>query len=321
MLNRTEHHDLPLVSVVIPAYNCEHHLERAVKSALDQTYPNLECIVIDDGSTDRTPEVIRSFGNRIRAIHQSNAGAAAARNTGIAVARGRYIAFLDADDYWLTTKTANQINAFHEFPEIALASTSFEWTSSTLSDENLMLNGPSYAAEKLTVYRDLEKLLEDPYLGTPSVMVERNAIQEIGGFDTTLPIAEDVDMYFRLCQNRAYAKLDQKLVVFQYRPQSLTKQISGYQDNLRVLANLEKRMPELTQHYAHLLNTQRIAIYTRWIKDLLFRGEGQTARQVLRECFKLDALPCHRTLFLKSFIAPVISATRKKYSSFKARIK
>ena len=305
------HSTPPLISVIIPAYNCEGYLKRAIISALAQTYPNCECIVIDDGSTDGTLDIIRSFGDRIQAIHQPNAGAAAARNTGIAAARGRYVAFLDADDYWLRTKLANQIRAFQEFPELALVCTSFAWTNDQLSSENLNLNGPPYAPEKLTVYRDLQRLLQDPYLGTPSVLVEKRALLEIGGFDTTLPIAEDVDMYFRVCANRAYAKLDQKLVYFQNRPQSLTKQLRGYQDNLLVLSNLEKRLPEIARLHEKLLQERRIEIYTWWIKDLLVRGEGHEARRILRESLKIGPIPRYTTMFLKSFLALPISALKK----------
>lgn len=311
MPHSSERRDPPLISVIIPAYNCEHYIERAIISALAQTYPNLECIVIDDGSTDGTPHVIRSFGDRIQAIYQANAGAAAARNSGIAAARGRYVAFLDADDYWLTTKLESQIRAFQEFPELALVCTSFAWTDDKPSHETPPLDGPPYAPEKLTVYHDLERLLQDPYLGTPSVLVEKRALEEIGGFDTTLPIAEDVDMYFRVCAKRAYAKLDQKLVYFQNRPQSLTKQIRGYRDNLVVLSNLEKRVPEVALRHEKLLRERRIEIYIWWIKDLLFRGKGHEARKILRESSRIGPIPQYKKMFLKSFIALPIAAIRK----------
>ena len=115
--------DLPLVSVVIPAYNCERYLGRAIRSVLAQTYPRIECIVVDDGSTDGTAEVIDRFGSAVRAIRQENGGAAAARNAGIRTATGRYIAFLDADDYWLRNKLELQIHILEKNPDLVLIST------------------------------------------------------------------------------------------------------------------------------------------------------------------------------------------------------
>src|SRR2546423_7727277 len=88
------------VSVVVPAYNYARYLPQAIDSALGQTHPPLEVIVVDDGSTDDTPRVLDAYGDRIRAVRQANQGAGAARNAGIAVARGEYVAFLDSDDLW-----------------------------------------------------------------------------------------------------------------------------------------------------------------------------------------------------------------------------
>lgn len=310
MPHHTTDDDLPLVSVIVPAYNCERFLARAITSVLSQNYPKLECIVIDDGSTDGTPNIINSFGDQIRSIKQPNQGAAAARNTGIAAAQGRYIAFLDADDYWLETKTINQIRALLQFPEVVLICSSFEWKSSEEAYDSPKFDGPTYDPGRLTVYRDLERLLQDPYLGTPSVIVKSDALRDIGGFDASLPIAEDVDMYFRICRGRSYAKLDQNLACFQHRFESLTKQLTGYRDNLRVLDNLEKRMPEIANQYRRLVDDRRREIYTWWVKDLLFRGKGRLAREVLRQSHKIGRLPDYNKFFLKSFITPLVSSCR-----------
>lgn len=319
MAQLTKHAEIPLVSVVIPAYNCERYLARAITSALNQDYPNLECIVIDDGSTDGTAQIIESFGDRIRPIFQSNKGASAARNMGIAAAQGKYIAFLDADDYWLNTKTANQMGAFREVPDLVMVSCDFEWKTATPSTEPVAFEGPAYDARQLRVHRDLEPLLRDPYLGTPSVIVDAEAIRAIGGFNVSLPIAEDVDLYFRLCANNMYARLNQRLVCFQHSPGSLTKQLRGYRDNLCVLSDLECRMPELSRRYAQLLRLRRIEIYTWWIKDLLYCGDGRNAREVIREARTMTQLPGSWPLLLKSFIAPTLVTLRRFSSASRER--
>src|SRR5437016_1233967 len=107
-----------LVSAVIPAYNYARFVCRAVDSVLAQTYPHLECIVVDDGSTDNTLEVLAPYGDHIRVITQKNAGLSAARNTGVRNAGGEYVGFLDADDWWQPQKIAKQVALAEKRPEL-----------------------------------------------------------------------------------------------------------------------------------------------------------------------------------------------------------
>jgi hypothetical protein len=109
--------DLPLVSIIIPCYNAAEYVAEAIQSALDQTYPNCEVIVIDDGSTDGSLEVIKSFGGTIRWETGPNQGGCAARNRGLELARGEWIQFLDSDDRITTGKVASQVNALKKSAE------------------------------------------------------------------------------------------------------------------------------------------------------------------------------------------------------------
>src|SRR5574337_356453 len=113
----------PTVSVVVPAYNAAAFLRRAIDSVLGQTAVDLELLVVDDGSTDATLQLLAGYGERLRAISQVNAGPAGARNRGLALARGRYIAFLDADDWWLPEKLGRQVALLDSRPEIGFCST------------------------------------------------------------------------------------------------------------------------------------------------------------------------------------------------------
>src|SRR5437867_2556724 len=108
----------PCVSVVIPVYNGERYLADAIQSVLDQTYENFEVIVVDDGSTDESAAVAKRFGEAIRYVHQANGGVSKARNTGIAEARGVYLAFLDQDDLWLPDKLSVQVAYLDSHPEV-----------------------------------------------------------------------------------------------------------------------------------------------------------------------------------------------------------
>ena len=312
MTRRNEKNDDgPLVSVVIPAYNCAQYLGRAISSALGQTYPNIECIVVDDGSTDETAGVIKSFGTRIRSIRQANAGASVARNAGISAAGGKYVAFLDADDYWLATKISNQIQVFRDNPGVVLVSCGFAWIRPSEPRDDLDLTNPPFQADRVQVFHTLTQLLRNPYLGTPTVMVDGHAVRQIGGFDTSLPLAEDVDLYFRLCTTHSYAILHQSLARFQLRLGSLTKQLRGYEDNLLVFDRLERSLPNLTTTDYALLQSQRVDVYRRWILDLLMRGDGRGARQILKKSRQAGRLSAYRILYFKSLIAPIMAPLRR----------
>jgi len=106
----------PLVSVIIPAYNATAFLGETLDSVLAQTYPNLEIIVVDDGSTDDTPDLLGSYGDRIRVLRQANSGQATARNHGAREAHGELLAFLDSDDLWDPDKIARQVELLDRFP-------------------------------------------------------------------------------------------------------------------------------------------------------------------------------------------------------------
>jgi len=115
MSSRTE----PAVSIVIPAFNASWCIRRAVDSVLAQTFTDFELIVVDDGSTDETAEILRSYGDALRVVSQPNGGMSCARNAGIRIARGRYIAFLDADDRWLPAKLERQVKLLDDRPALA----------------------------------------------------------------------------------------------------------------------------------------------------------------------------------------------------------
>ena len=112
--------ELPLISAVIPVYNGEAFVADAIRSVLAQTYPRVECVVVDDGSHDRTAEVIRSFGDVVRYLWKPTGGVASARNAGVSAARGEYVAFVDADDTWLPEKLDRQMGLLRERPDCGL---------------------------------------------------------------------------------------------------------------------------------------------------------------------------------------------------------
>jgi len=272
----------------------------------------LECIVVNDGSTDSTRNVVGKFGSQVRLIDQSNAGAGAARNTGIRESRGDLIAFLDADDYWHPTKLEKQVRAFEDFPDIVLVSTLLG--RHNCDDSSVMLfpdkELPEYDPTQVEVETSFLPLFRNPYLGTPSIVVRAANARAIGGFDSSLPIGEDLDFYFKICRGNAYARVDQTLTIVHERCGSLTVTNSGYDFNLEVLDRLERSCPEFAEAFPHEFREQRLAIFHRWALRLLVNGEGKKAREILLRARQYGNIKNARRLWWKSYVASFIVRAR-----------
>jgi len=176
--------DRPLVSCVIPVYNGERYLAEAIASVLAQTYRPIELIVVDDGSTDGSAEVARSY-DEVRYIYQPNRGVAVARNVGVEAARGDFIAFLDQDDVWMPNKLDVQVGYLIERPNIGYVVAKQE---TFLAEETVKpgwLRGELLEGEQTSF--------------NPSALVVRKSIFErVGGFYSTYRVASDSDWFFRV---------------------------------------------------------------------------------------------------------------------------
>ncbi|MBD2071195.1 glycosyltransferase [Leptolyngbya sp. FACHB-671] len=183
---------MPLVSVVIPTYNCDRYIVQAIESVLNQTYSNSEIIVVDDGSTDQTQHVLKPYLNRIRYIHQENQGVSAARNLGIQAAKGEFVAFLDADDFFLPDKLADQVACFEAKPSLGVVSSGWymvdEQGKDIIAEHKPWLGLPHLNLETWLLWR--------PVL--PSALMLRRKWLEAGAFDTRLSYAEDAELLIRL---------------------------------------------------------------------------------------------------------------------------
>jgi len=192
--------DPPTVSAVIPAYNAAETIERALNSVYAQTYPSIiEVIVVDDGSTDATAQIIRDKFPQVTLIQQENAGNAGARNTGVAAATGEYIAFLDADDEWLPEKTASQVAVMEDLPGAAICLCKQVLIAPS---GEAILRGTQQNAIRQYTFRDWLGLGSPPwresYSGCVSAWVCRTAcLRAIGGFDGRLRQCVDVETLLR----------------------------------------------------------------------------------------------------------------------------
>jgi len=210
-----------LVSTVIPAYNAAIFIERALKSALAQNIAGSEIIVVDDGSTDGTREIVTSYALLgVRLIrHTTQLGVANARNTGIAAATGDFIAFLDADDEWLPGKLRCQLDILRTHPWMKFIS-----CRADLIDEHGHNLGDIYRGASPAVGHEAWRtLLTYPCVPTPGVVVRHQALRVVGLFNKWMPVGEDQDMWIRLSLLGEIGHVDQSLVHVHSTPNSLSK--------------------------------------------------------------------------------------------------
>ncbi len=202
----------PKVSVVIPTYDRASTVVRAIQSVLTQTYPNLEIIVVDDGSTDNTREVVQHLHDpRLRYIrHEGNQGGSAARNTGIEVAAGDYIAFLDSDDEWLPEKLEKQVQLL-QGSEPAVGAVYAGFAIINEHGECTTVTIPKYRGVILA------ELFSANSVGTTSsVMVRRECISQVGVFDPAMASCQDWDMWIRLAKHYKFDFVPEALVYYHF---------------------------------------------------------------------------------------------------------
>jgi glycosyltransferase involved in cell wall biosynthesis len=219
----------PLVSAIIPTYNRAHIIGEAVESALAQTYPNLEVIVVDDGSKDDTLARLQKFGDKIRVISQANAGPAAARNRGMEAARGEFIAFLDSDDIWLPEKTERQVDLLQRAGAsvpCCLSNILMKWKAGDRLSFDIAWLKPE-AEEGVWLNAD-EVLATRMVLFNQGIMIRRDVLQKIGGFDEKIRYLEDVEYPLRLSLEGPWAFIRTPLVVWR---ESMTNSV--YKNSLK----------------------------------------------------------------------------------------
>ncbi len=194
------------ISIVIPTYNRGWVLKEAIDSVLMQDYPDFEVIVVDDGSTDDTPNILKACGPRISVFRQQNRGVSAARNRGVREASGSLIAFLDSDDLWMPGKLSVQAEFFRSRPDALICQTEEIWV------RNGRRVNPKVRHKKPS--GDIfEPSLELCLVSPSAAMLRRSLLEEMGGFDESLPACEDYDLWLRIgCRYPVYL-IDTPLIV------------------------------------------------------------------------------------------------------------
>jgi len=199
----------------MPAYNAGLYIYESIHSVLNQTLSDIELIVVDDGSTDDTVEIIQSFGNKVCYVAQQNKGAAAARNTGVMHAKGEWLAFLDSDDIWVPDKLEKQLQQCGNY----------EWSCTDIvfvgSGENVGKRASDIEITGCGFV--LPKLVVSNFIATSSVMMKKAVFEEVGGFDVTLRALQDWDLWLRVAAKYELGYLHEPCVEYRVHKKSTSR--------------------------------------------------------------------------------------------------
>lgn len=287
---------LPTICVVIPAYNSEATLLRALDSVAAQTLAPSEILVVDDASSDTTPSLAKNYRHAgVNVVSMpTNVGASGARNQGIRMASADLVAFLDADDEWLPTKLEKQV-------QLILAnqnSTFCSCGSSLISPDGANL-GDIYRGQRVTTGPEAWKaLLKDNYVTTPSVLVWRRHLLALGGFNESLKIAEDQDMWIRLAARGGLSYVPEMLVRVHDRRSSLSG--GSFDEQMTytlpmIERHLERFADRLTREDRRLILGRRLLR----LGQLAFsRGARDVGRQLIWRSISMGYKPWEGLLFL-----------------------
>ena len=241
---------MPTISVVIPAYNAERTVLETVESVQKQTFSDLEIIVIDDGSTDKTKELLQGVTDeRLKIFSYENSGVATARNRGISDAEGEFIAFLDADDLWTPDKLELQLIALQQHPEAGVA---YSWNYFFIDGQEDISPGKAFFFEG-DVYPQL--LVENFLANGSNPLIRTKIIELVGEFDSTFSHCADWDFYLRLAASCPFVVVLKHQVFYRQSFGSMTSQTSKIDGiEKQVLTMLEKAYRMAPPEYQYLRN-------------------------------------------------------------------
>jgi len=243
---------LPQVSVIVPAYNAQETLRETLNSALASTYRDLEIIVVDDGSTDRTFGIARDVAEqdrRVRIIRRENGGLSAALNSGFAVARGEYVARLDADDLWHPSKLEHQLEFARRHQDVAFIYTFARYID---GEGRVVRDGPNQPFPPRAFCRGIYESLVG---GGSSALIKRSAVVEVGGCDEAFRNWEDLLLQLAVTRRLPIGCVPLFLVGYRIRPESLSKDIDqmvrGWRAVRSKLSSKYRLVPRFVLRWAH----------------------------------------------------------------------
>ncbi len=300
------------VSVVIPAYNKAELTVKSVESVLKQTYKNIELIVVDDGSTDNTAQLLKPYTDKIKYVYKKNSGACSARNLGISLAQGEYIGLLDCDDLYLPRKLELSVKFLEEHPDYGFVHSAAYFVDDR---DNILRSFSHRLSRQNLLVRDL--LLRD-FICNSTVVVRKNCFDKTGGFDETIFTPGDWDMWLRLAENYKAGYINEPLVYYRISSSYNFKHIEQVKKEESIV--LEKSFSRNPCLPLGLKNKAFSNLYYRSALSYLLTGNFKRAKEELLLAIiknKLNPIPIF--LMLYCMLAPKslrFLVTKKVFRNF-----
>lgn len=283
---------MPFFSVVIPTYNRASSISRTLRSVADQTFTDIEVIVVDDGSEDNTEDVIlatrlRHSGIRWKYIRKKNQGPAASRNVGVNAADGLYVAFLDSDDVWLPKKLEIYNSARLQNPDVGL------WYSDyrVVDRHGNFLENICSRVDSSKAYT---RLLIENFIGTSTAVVKKSCFMDVGGFMESLPVSEDYDLWIRICRKFSVGHIAEVLTEYIHQSEgSLLGTDRAYRDARIVVERALAADPNLSYSLRNKIEGR--LLYREGTSAIGFESGSYSLSKLMRSAWK-D--PCHIKTYL-----------------------
>jgi len=271
------------VSVVIPLYNKEKYIRRAIASVLSQTFRDFELIIVNDGSTDNGPAIVRKFtDSRIHLVDQENQGASGARNRGIEESRGELIAFLDADDEWLSDHLDTIVALAGRFPDAGAYSTGWRWLrkNGRYFYQDVAVRSPS---DQCASYFDL--VHQGGAISTSSIAIRRSVFRTLSAFRVGQHLHQDMDMWFRIALHYDFAYSPKVCSLYHsYIPDNATHRVTYGEYSPLYLSLQDLRNDASVAPCVRVKAERYMAYHLIWlVKIILLRGTPKMARLRLRD--------------------------------------
>lgn len=276
-----------VVSVIIAAYNAGKYIEETITSVLSQTYPYIECILVDDGSTDNTSKIITRFGNRIKYIYQDNAERSKARNNGVAHSSGKYINFLDADDLFSPDKIADQVIFLENHQDCDVVYSKVRYFKDYRKRSY-------YSVNRITPTGDiLDQLIYGNFINLGSPLVRRKAFNRIGGFDSDradIILNEDWDFLLRLAISGSRFGFIQKYHLFYrvYEGNTSQNRLRSMESKLRITEKIINQYSDLLEKKGVNLRRVLMHAHAEYGRRLILEGNVLEGQKLMANACKMD---------------------------------
>ncbi len=265
----------PRVAVIVAAYNEQEYIQSCITSALDQTYSNLEIIVVNDGSTDNTLAMLQPFKNRITIVNKPNSGPGLSRDVGIDATNAEYIAILDADDLWLPEKIAAQMQIMRTCHDVIFVGSS-PWRINPEGNRiNNTPDAPFCPDKPVNLRNELLSLGNLRGLGPSGCLIKRSAYIEAGRFKNIF--AEDYDLWIRMSGLGKFFLMSEPLYYYRVRPSSLTSSNTTREFQCEIdILNLHR---DKYNFYSRCLRLS--VIHYNWADSLVYKQEPEALKHIL----------------------------------------